>query len=656
VITDELKRISDSELSAKLDHANPMVLRALVYHATGDTGLRDEVEVDHVLIGWVDTPLVTDERSRAHIKEKALKLLGEYRRGERQPPTANDRDRLLEALKLGSTIEVPKEELDFLIEELAIEPMPRAHEWRSPPKREQGADFHIAVIGCGLGGVNAAAQLKHAGLNFTVFDKNAGPGGVWFQNKYPGARVDSPSRIYSNTWAVDYEFKNLFATQQENQELLEWSVDKHQLRDHIRFSTEVLSAIWIEPEQLWELQVRSSDGREETHRFNVVISAVGFLDRPSIPEIPGADSFEGRQMHTARYDNSLDLSGKRVALIGSGASGMQIIPDIADRVEQLTVYARSIGWTFPTPGYRNSLHEDELWLERNVPLYRNWERVLLALSIGDHTFSKLLYVDPEWTQPGSINKYHQKLRESLQTYLEENTYDRPDLYDKLLPDFMPLAKRFILDYGFLEALHREHVELVRTGIQEIRPHSIVAADGVERPTDVIIYATGFKASDYLWPMKITGRDGITLDEVWAKDGARAYWGITIPHMPNLFCIYGPNTNPTNTGPVQWGEFQTRYAMQCIEEIVQSGCGSLEVREDAYNSFNAKMDSILANMIYDRGTKSYYTNQYGRSATQCPWRTFEYWRATRRPDFEDYIRGTDGAASERYESRAAGQAA
>jgi len=357
-------------------------------------------------------------------------------------------------------------------------------------------------------------------------------------------------------------------------------------------------------------------------------------------------------MHTARYDNSVDLMGKSVALIGSGASGMQIIPDIVEHVGKLTVYARSIGWTFPTPGYRNSLHEDELWLERNVPLYRNWERVLIALSIGDHTFSKLLYVDPEWKESGSINKDHKKLCESLQTYLEENTYDRPDLYEKLLPDFMPLAKRFILDYGFLSALHRDHVELVRTGIKEIQPNAIVTADGVVHPTDIIIYATGFKASDYLWPMEVTGRDGVTLDEVWAKDGARAYWGITIPKMPNLFCIYGPNTNPTNTGTVQWGEFQTRYIIQCIEEIIESDCASLEVRQAAYDRVNAEMDSILANMIYDRGTKSYYTNKYGRSATQCPWSTFQYWTATRKPDFDDYLRGSDLAAFRQRQDQAA----
>jgi len=336
-----------------------------------------------------------------------------------------------------------------------------------------------------------------------VFDKNPGVGGTWHQNRYPGARVDIPSRVYSHTCAMDYDFDHLFAPQKENERYTNWLADHFGIREHLRLSTEVLSLRWLEESGTWEVLIRNARGEQERLFANAVISAVGFLDRPALAEFPGVKQFKGRIFHTTTFDSTLDLSDKRVAVIGTGASGMQLVPDLQPLVKQLSVFQRSPGWVISMPGYRDPLPEDVRWLDRNVPYYRHWTRFSLAWAFGDHLIYNLWSVDPDWKDKDSLSAANFKVRERLVSYLKEKVGHRPDLVEKLLPKYPPLSKRYVVDNGWFDAVQKENVELITDDpIDHFTETAIVTKSGRNIPIDVAVLATGFRANQFFWPMEI----------------------------------------------------------------------------------------------------------------------------------------------------------
>jgi 4-hydroxyacetophenone monooxygenase len=637
MILQELKSASDEKLRAMLEHADPMVLRAVVYHATGDEAVVN-IKTTRVPGLFMDAAWVEDPESLSTLREKGFALLKAYRDGNREPPMTHDCARTLKAMSLAVDEPVPPGEYEYWFEELGIDPSLRQHRWIREPEPSELRSFKVLVIGAGLGGLNAGIQLQKAGFDFLIVDKNAGVGGTWYQNRYPGARVDLPSRIYSHSLAMDYQFEHLFAPQEENNRYVNWLADRFDLRKSIRLRTEVLSLCWIESASQWQARIKNADGSEETLKVNAVISAVGFLDRPVLPDIPGIADFAGRIFHTSTFDPSIDLSDQRVGIVGTGASGMQMMPDLLTQVAHLTVFQRSPGWVVPIPGYREPYSEEVRWLLRNVPFYGNWTRHIMAWAIGDHVIYDIWTVDPSWKDPHTLNKDNFKLRERLVAYLMKKIGHRPDLVAKCLPDYPPLSKRYVVDNGWFDALLRDNVELIANDpIDRFTKDGIVTRAGKTVPLDVVVLATGFHANEYFWPMKVRGRGGVTVDEVWAKDGARAFWGINVLKLPNLFCIYGPNTNPKNTGPVPYGESQVRYILKCLEAMVVNGWKSLEVKPEVYDEHNRVVDARNASSIFlDKRQKSYYTNQFGRSAVASPWSTLEYWRKLRNPDFTEYL--------------------
>jgi 4-hydroxyacetophenone monooxygenase len=637
VVSQELKNASDEKLRAVLEQADPMVLRAAIYHATGDEAVAN-IKTSRVPGLFMDAAWVDDPVALAVLKEKGFALLKGYRDGTLEPPRTHTRARVLKAMNLAVDEQVPEDEYDYWFEELAIDPTRRQHHWKHAPDRERLQGFKVLVIGAGLGGLNAGIQLQKAGFNFEILDKNAGVGGTWYQNRYPGARVDLPSRIYSHSLAIEYHFNHLFAPREENERYVNWLADRFDLRKSIRLNTEVLSLRWIETSSLWEARIRNADGSEDSLLANAIISAVGFLDRPVLPNIPGIKDFTGHLFHTSRFDPTFDLSKKRVSLVGTGASGMQMMPDLLPRVEHLTIFQRSPGWVVPIPGYREPYSEEVRWLHRNVPFYANWTRHIMAWAIGDHVIFDIWSVDPNWKDPHTLNKDNFKLRGRLVDHLMTKIGHRPDLVEKCLPQYPPLSKRYIVDNGWFDALLQDNVELIADDpIDHFTKDAIVTKSGKTVPTDVAAFATGFHANEYFWPMEVRGRGGATVEELWAKDGARAFWGINVVQLPNFFCIYGPNTNPKNTGPVPYGETQVRYILKCLEAMVLNGWKSLEVKPEVYEEHNRLVDERNANSIFlDKRQKSYYTNQFGRSAVASPWATLEYWRKLREPDFGEYI--------------------
>jgi 4-hydroxyacetophenone monooxygenase len=632
-----LSSATEATIRAALKDAHPPTLRGLLYFLTGDKAL-DSIELSRGP-GFLTSRgvYVTRPQDLAMLEEKAVAWLRDYRDGKVGPPQPGDvtRDHLLHAIGLMVGMEVPTAEYDYWREECALDPWARSLKWEDKPAAAV-QDFKVIVIGAGTGGINAAIQLKRAGFSFQVFERNSGVGGTWFENSYPGARVDLASRIYSHLYGVKYPWEHMFATSQENKGYCDWCVDNFGIRDNIQFNTNVLALTWDEPAGEWIVRVRKADGSEEEHRANAIMSAGGLFDRPFYGNFKGAETFKGVTMHTARYNTKADLSKSRVAVIGTGASGVQMVPDLAPSVKSLTIFQRSPPWVLPFPGYRDELPPGVKWLDRNMPFYTNFSRVSTHWLAGDHDQWYAFTTDPEWKDEHTLNEDNYVLRQRCVAHINDKLEGHPDLIEICTPKYPPLSKRFVLDNGWYDALLRDNVELVTDPIDHIEEDAIVTESGRRHEVDAIIFATGYLPNAFLEPMKIRGRNGITPQEIWAKDGARAYWGVNVPGLPNFFMLYGPGTNGKISGPVPWGEMQTRYALTCFKKLIESKSKFLDIKKPVYEDFNEKLDRELEKTIWmDPRQKSYYVNEFGRSATNSPWKVSELWNAWRYPDFENY---------------------
>lgn len=624
------------EAEEALRFADPLALRGLLYQLTGDESLRaiELAPMPGMFAG--EMAGLANPADLALLHEKTLEMLRAHDAGELAPLPAT-RERLREAIALAVGEPISDADADFWIEELAVGEMPRGLSWDGEsPDPDRLRDFHVVVIGAGLAGVNAAIQLKRAGIPFTVLEKNTGVGGTWFQNTYPGARVDVPSRVYSHTFAVDYPFTHLFAPQEENERYLNWCADEFAVRQNIVLETEVRSATWDEASSTWRIEATVADGSTQILQANAIISAVGFMDRPKIPEISGLADFAGQVFHTAQWNHDFELPGSRVAVIGTGASSCQLVPEIAETAGCVTVFQRHAPWVLAIPNNKAPLSPEMLWLDRNLPYYPNWFRLRAAWSVADHNFRPLLYRDPNWSHPISISPGNHAVLEHLTGYIQDQVGDDAELLAKTMPDYPPFAKRFVVDNGWFDALKRDSVELVTEGIERVSAEGVVTTSGRLHPTDAIVLATGFHATDYLWPMDIVGRAGESIEKRWSKDGARAYKGITVPGFPNFFMLYGPNTNAFANGPVVWGELQTRYALEWIKLMLTRDVRSVDVTQAAYDDFNSRLDERLGDSVWlDDRQRSYYVNDFGRVATNGPWSTEEYWHLIRHPDTDAY---------------------
>jgi 4-hydroxyacetophenone monooxygenase len=395
-----------------------------------------------------------------------------------------------------------------------------------------------------MGGLNAAVVLKRAGIPFFVIEKNDEVGGTWYENQYPGARVDSPSRTYTHIYGVDFEYPNAFCLQRENLRYFKWVADHFEIRHDITFNTEVKSVVWDESTKLWEIKAEGPDGPRVWHA-NAVIASVGFLSRPNLPSIEGMETFEGAAFHTARWPRGLDLKGKRVAVIGTGATGYQLVPELAKLAGHTFVFQRTPNWCFETKSYLEPFPAQVNWLDRNFPYIRNFIRFRLSWLAGPQTFTQIMRIDPQFEDQHARSALNKKIRDQQLAFIERKLAKRPDLITKMTPVAPPYSARPIIvdaDYSIYDALLRDDATLVTDPILKIKPNGIEVQGGGEYPVDVIVYAAGFKANDFLWPMEIRGRGGKRLEQLWEKDGARAYLGTMLPGFPNFFMIYGPNTN------------------------------------------------------------------------------------------------------------------
>ena len=488
---------SYDELRSILDHAVlPPLLPTLAY-TTGDMSLlRPELRPDALLANLPGSGL-TDEQAAA-IRKLALEALIRFRDGGCRPgPGPSDHDvlRIME-FAVGGGDMAPY--LPLLEEELAH----RGEDRRAPTwhKNDVAPDvpFTVAVIGAGLSGLVAGLRLRQAGVDFVIFEKNQGVGGTWLENSYPGCRVDNPSHNYSYSFAQRHDWPFHYSTRPVLQHYAQDCAEAFGLVETIRFGTEVTDAVWSDRELNWTVTVRSGDGSEENIVVNAVVSAVGQLNRPNLPTtIPGFGTFAGDAFHSARWDHDVNLTGKRVAVIGSGASALQFVPEIAHDVGELLVFQRTPAWLGPTPDYHDPVSDELQWLYRHLPSYAEWNRFCIFWQMGDGALAAVT-VDPGWDGGGeSVSLINDLMRQMLLGYLRERFSDRPDLLEACTPHYPPGAKRIVRDDGgWPETLQRPNVRLISGDIRAITPRGVVTAAGTEEVVDVIIYGTGFTASKF----------------------------------------------------------------------------------------------------------------------------------------------------------------
>ena len=630
----ELLEASDETIADAVSYADPMVLRGLIYQLTGDEALVD-MEVGTVgRAGFVAMVAPTSEEDLQLIRNKAVEFLKAYRDSGAGPIDIGSEARLLKSLDLAAGREIEPAERERWLEELGLNPWARGLEWKTPPPADRLANFSVTVIGAGMGGINAAIHLKRAGIPFTVLEKNSGIGGTWYENRYPGARVDSPSRVYTHVFGADYNYPNPFCPWTENQKYFEWVADTFDMRGDITFNTEVRSMAWDEEASMWDLEVSGPDGTR-TIRSNAVITAVGFLNRPKMPDIEGMADFKGPSWHTARWPDAVNLSGKRVAVIGTGCSGYQMIAELALEVGHLTIFQRTPQWLFAAPGYRSPFPPQVNWLDRNLPFHTNFMRFRQGTGFGG-TFRDAGRVDPDFEDPYAVSEGNKAVRDGCIAFLEEKLGD-PELVKKMTPPHPVMSARPVLvdpEWSVLDAIQQENVTLVTEGIDRIVENGVLDKDGTVHEVDVIIYATGFNATEYLFPMSITGRGGKTVEELWSDGGARAYIGAMITGVPNLWTLYGPNTNGGLVPPA-FQEMETVYALRCIERMILDDVKSIDVKPEAYWAYNEIVDERnLGGVIADPRAHNYYWTRFGRSATQCPFSPQEMWDYLHEPNWDD----------------------
>jgi len=633
-----LLQATDAQIDDAISYADPIALRGLLYQLTADEVL---TAIEMTPQSGMDAATFVDQADISLVRSRAAAFLKRYRDAGAGAIDIGPEDRLPRSMALAAGVDqVPPEDLELWLEELALDPYVRGLQWETRPTPERLHSFSVIVIGAGMGGLNAAVQLKHAGIDFTVIEKNSGVGGTWFENDYPGARVDTPSRAYTHIFGVDIGLTYPYCIRDENQRYFNQVADQFEVRDHIVFDTEVDSLTWDDDASTWEVIATGPEG-QRVWRPNLVVSAVGLLSRPSVPSIDGASDFLGQSFHTARWPEGLELGGKRIGVIGTGCSGIQLVPELALLTGHVTVFQRSPEWLFDRKGYREPFPPQVTWLDRNFPFHTNFMRFRAHWLTSPYLSGPLREVDPTFEDPHSRSAVNKRLRDERLAFIERKFASRPDLIEMMIPGHPPYSRRPVQvdsDYCYYDALLRDNVSLVTDGIERITRSGIRTLDGVEHELDVIVYATGFKANEFLWPMEVLGRGGRSVEELWVKDGPRAYIGAMVPGFPNFFMIYGPNMNPYGgLGVINHEEMVGRFALQCAELLILQGKDSVDVTEEAYERWNAELDERERSRIYmDPRAKSYFQNEHGRSSTNCPFYGTEMWHRLRRLNFDDLI--------------------
>ena len=627
----------DAAIAAALQDVSVPTLMLSLVHITGDPSyIRGPIRPQGLFLNEVQGYMSEDDKAAA--RAMALDVIREFRDGGcvlPPPPSAEIVHEMMSWLVCES---VPDEYVPMMLEELELDGSdPRRVRLQADPA--QCAQLPVVVIGAGQSGVLAGIRLREAGMPFTIVEKNSGVGGTWFENSYPGARVDVGNHFYCYSFEPSDHWSEFFAQQPELQSYFEDVVDRHGIRANICFDTEVVEAVWHDDTSSWTVTTRSSDGSTTELRARALISAVGQLNRPYVPDIPGRDAFAGPSFHTARWDHDVDISGLDVAVVGAGASGFQLVPTIAPTVRRLTVFQRTAQWMFPNPNYHEAVGPGVQWALRHLPFYGRWYRFLLFWPGCDGGLAAAR-VDPEWDGGGrSVSAANDMTRQIFTDWITSQIGDDPELLAKVVPDYPATGKRTLQDNGsWLRALTRDNVELERDPIDHIESDAVVTTSGRRYPADVLVFATGFQANRFLFPIRVVGRNGTVLSEQWGDDPS-AYLGITVPNFPNLFCMYGPGTNLAHGGSLIFhSECQIRYIMGCLDALASGRRTVIEPRVDVAQDYDDRVQRELEGLVWSQPSirHSWFKNPAGRIRVLSPWRLVDYWEWTKRPDLDDFV--------------------
>jgi cation diffusion facilitator CzcD-associated flavoprotein CzcO len=480
----------------------------------------------------------------------------------------------------------------------------------------------VAIAGAGFSGLGMAVKLKRAGReDFVVLDRAAEVGGTWEANTYPGCQCDVPSNLYSFSFAPNPDWSKTFAMQPEIWDYLRKVADDFGLRPHIHLGCEVADTVWDEEARLWRIE--TSRG---SLTARVLVAAMGGLSEPSIPRLPGMETFEGAAFHTARWDHEHDLRGRRVAVVGTGASGIQVVPRIQPEVEKLTVFQRTPPWVMPHPGRRVRPRERRLF--RLLPAAQRAIR------------SAVFWGREAYILPFKKRRFRRIPKKMALAHLAEQVPD-PELRRKLTPDYEVGCKRILLSNEYFPALQQPNAELVTEGVVEVRPHGVVTADGREHEVDTIVWGTGFKVSEMPAGEHFRGRGGRLLGDVWREGGMQALRGTTVAGFPNLFVMIGPNTGLGHNSIVFMIESQLTYVMDALGTMEDRGAAVLDTRPKAQAAFNDELQARMKGTVWtEGGCASWYLDEHGRNTTLWPGTSWSFRQATKRFDPAEHVLESD----------------
>ncbi|HTO71842.1 MAG TPA: NAD(P)/FAD-dependent oxidoreductase [Myxococcota bacterium] len=488
---------------------------------------------------------------------------------------------------------------------------------RTPPGESGSGSPSVLILGAGVSGLCTGIQLRKAGIHsFTILEKSGKVGGTWFENVYPGAACDVPSHFYCYSFEPNPDWSHKFSGQAEIREYLERTAQKYGIVPHIRFGTEVAAASFDERAGKW--RVRTTGGEELL--ADVLVSGCGQLNRPRVPDLPGLGEFEGKSFHSARWDETYDMTGKNVVVVGNGASAIQFIPKLAAVAKHVTILQRSPNWVVPRGDYAYSERAKRFFrvfpaLARLYRWFFYWQLEKNYMAFGSEGYWA------GWFHKGAL------------AYLEASISD-PELRRKLTPDYRVGCKRILIDDDFYPSLTRPNVSVVTSPIERIERDAVRTADGARHPADALVLATGFQATSFLAPIQIEGLGGKKLEEVW-RGGAEAHLGLTVAGFPNFFMMYGPNTNLGHNSIIFMIECQVSYTVKCIQELARRGLAYMDVKPQVMQAFNEELQRDLEKSAWAAGCKSWYKTASGKVTNNWSDFTVAYWWRTRRPDFAKF---------------------
>lgn len=627
------RRIDSQRLAAAIQEADLRVLLMVLVHLTGD-------------LTWLDPPyrpkrdvrLIPDPNAglaaevQETIRSAALNCLST---GVVRPAIADPGSELLRLMMsvcLGE--DVPLEYARLAREEMGF--VSREPSWQRSPAAKALEGRRVLIVGAGVSGIALAVSLGRLGIPFVIVEKNAGVGGAWYENRYPGCGVDTPNHSYSYSFGPRHRWSRYFSLREEVQEYLEKIVNTFDVRGHVRFNTRLLAARWDEQSHRWIARVQDENGVHELDAA-FLVSAIGQLSDPSIPNIAGADSFKGPLFHSAYWPEGLDVAGKHLAVIGTGATAMQLVPTVVDRVASVTVYQRTAQWARPIERYGEPISEGMQWLIENVPFYAEWFRFNMFWRYGDGLLPTLRK-DPDWPHPErSVNRANDRHRQEMERFIRTELASRPDLLPKCIPTYPAFGKRILLDNGWYRTLLRPNMHLITEAIDHIGADAVVTADGTRHHADIIVLATGFRLTEMAARLNIVGKHGVSLADAWRNDNPQAYLGLSVPGFPNFFCMLGPNSGPAHGGSVIFqAECQTRYIASCLVQMIERDIASIDLKPEVLEAYVRSVDAEHQQLIWTHpGVETYYRNRHGRVFSVMPWRFVDYWQMTHDAELVNY---------------------